>query len=104
VLAPVVGGSGSYQLAKARAEAAQAFEADQQADLCDREVGRPQQILGTFDLPARDVGARRLAIRLCERSGEVELREVGRPRERVEIDRFGKVPIGQVACAAERDE
>jgi len=50
------------QLPESRAERAQAFKADKEADLGHREIRRAKQVFGAFDPPSREMGPRRFSI------------------------------------------
>ena len=63
------------QLGEAGAEGPQARESDEHADLGHRQVGRPEEILGSFDTPSGQVVRRRLAIGILEGAGEMAARQ-----------------------------
>ena len=80
----------SDELAKARAERAEAREPDQEADLGDREVRGSQERLGALDPAPRQVGAGRLAVGRRECAGEVESGVAGLAGHRVEVQRLAR--------------
>src|SRR4051794_41175158 len=75
------------EIAETATERAEAAEADEEADLGDRQVGRPQQRLRPLDSPPGQVPLRRLAVRARERAREVEPRVARLAGHRLEIQR-----------------
>ncbi|MDF3048671.1 MAG: hypothetical protein K0R87_309 [Pseudonocardia sp.] len=68
-------------------------------DLGDGEVRVAQQVLRTLDAPAGEVGPRCLAVGLLEPAREVVAREPRGPGHSVQVERFGEVPVDEVARA-----
>jgi len=86
---------------EAGGEGAEAGEADQHADLGDRQVRHSEHVLSTLDAPPGQIADRRLPIRGLEAPGEVVLRHAGDRREPAEVERLPELGVDVVASPAE---
>src|SRR5690606_35630064 len=84
-------------LAEARAERAQAAEADGVAHLGDGEVRGAQQVLGALDAPLGQVRGRAEPVGRREQALEVEPAEPGDRGQLGEVERLGEVAVRVVA-------
>jgi len=92
------------EVAEARAERAEAREADQKADLGDGEVRGSQEGLRALDPASRQVRAGRFAIGRRERAGEVKSGVARFAGHRFEVERLRVFAIDEVASSPQRGQ
>jgi hypothetical protein len=92
------------EVTETRTERTETREADQEADLRDRQVCASQEGLRTLDPASRQVRAGRFAIGHRERADEVEPGVASFAGHRVEVERLRVFAIHEVASTPKRGQ
>src|SRR5206468_6901391 len=81
---------------EARRERAEALEADREADVGDRAVGRAQEGGGPLEAASEEVGVRRVAERPAELPAEMGAGETGGAGEVIDVERLEIASVGEI--------